>query len=253
MTILLVDDEEEVVRVTSDFLEDCGYHVISAGDGAMALRVLEERDDIGLVVSDIRMPRMDGIDFLKAVRIRFPGIPVILITGHGDEEIAIQALQQGAFDYLKKPVRFTDLQACVERAEARSRLEANLLREYQDSLRGPSAPEQNAAPSVADPGRQALLASALTDLQGLETFWFAVVDWIEPPPVQDPERRDQIDFVRREMPGLLADLRRRIEMLGGHAFHGSKPASREGMPHDPLASSPTREAIGILDSQGAKV
>jgi hypothetical protein len=104
-----------------------------------------------------------------------------------------------------------------------------------------------------DAGHQALVASALTDLQGLETFWFAVVDWIESPRALDPERRDQIDFVRREMPSLLADLRRRIEMLGEHAFYGSKPASREGMPRDPLGSSPPGEATVTLDSQGAEV
>ncbi len=135
MNILLVDDEAQILQVIGDFLADCGYESTTAGDGAEALKVLEERDDIDLVISDIRMPRMSGIEFLKAARVRFPGVPVILLTGHGDEHVAITALQEGAQDYLKKPIKFEEFLGCIEQVEERNRLEMQILEDYQNLLR----------------------------------------------------------------------------------------------------------------------
>ena len=96
MNILLVDDEEPILQVIGDFLRDCGHDVLSAGDGAEALKLLESCGDRELVVSDIRMPKLDGLGFLRAARVRHPGMPVVLMTGHGDEQVAIAALQEGA-------------------------------------------------------------------------------------------------------------------------------------------------------------
>ena len=135
MHILLVDDEKQILQVIGDFLADCGYSTTSAGDGAEALKILEERADIELIVSDIRMPRLAGIQFLRAVRVRFPGIPVILMTGHGDEGVAIAALQEGAQDYLKKPIKLSEFQLCIERVEERARLESQLFEDYRHFLR----------------------------------------------------------------------------------------------------------------------
>ena len=127
MQLLIVDDQEQILSVLGDFLEDCGHDVVKASDGAEAMKMLGETDRIEAILSDIRMPKMNGIDFLKGVRLRHPGIPVVLMTGHGDESIATTALQEGAFNYLKKPVRLEDLMSCVSRIEERSQLEERVL------------------------------------------------------------------------------------------------------------------------------
>ncbi len=131
MQLLIVDDQQQILDVLGDFVTDCGHEVVTATNGAEALAKLEDTAHVGAVLSDIRMPKMDGIDFLKGVRVRFPGIPVVLMTGHGDETIATTALQEGAFDYLKKPVRLTDLLSCIARIEERSKLEESVVADYQ--------------------------------------------------------------------------------------------------------------------------
>jgi PAS domain S-box-containing protein len=134
MNILLVDDESHILEVIGDFLRDCGHNSVNACDGFGALNALESQGSIDLVISDIRMPNMDGIEFLKTVRIRYPGTPVILMTGHGDEAVAVLALQQGAFDYLKKPIKLNELLQRVEQVAERNRLESEALSEVQGPL-----------------------------------------------------------------------------------------------------------------------
>ena len=68
MDILLVDDEEHILKIIADFLADCGYQTVTAANGTEALKCLERGADIGLIVSDIRMPKMDGLEFLRSVR-----------------------------------------------------------------------------------------------------------------------------------------------------------------------------------------
>jgi len=116
MNILLVDDDEMVLQTIGDFLTRRGHRVRAAADGSEALRLMDgEPPD--LVLSDIQMPGMDGIAFLKAVRERFPDLPVILTTGYATVETAVAALRGRAYDYLKKPVQLQELQACIERIE----------------------------------------------------------------------------------------------------------------------------------------
>jgi DNA-binding response OmpR family regulator len=212
MDILLVDDEESVIQVLGEFLADCGYEVVPARDGAEGLRVLESRGGVGLIISDIRMPRMDGIEFLRAVKARYPGTPTILITGHGDEGVATLALQQGACDYLKKPVKLEDLLARVERAESRSRMEADLL--------GPP-PEARRMSEVlgvlTETVREvnAAVTSAMTYLQSFDALWRLS---------QTPPRGGQGDTLAkqkaqeamlRELPGLLSTVRERLRHITG--------------------------------------
>ena len=130
MYILIVDDEKSILKVVGDFLKDCEHKVVCAEDGAGALHILEEREEIDLIISDIRMPKLDGIRLLQAVRVRFPGIPVILMTGHGDESVAIAALEQGAQYYLKKPIKFAQLMDCIDQVETRHRLESQVADDY---------------------------------------------------------------------------------------------------------------------------
>jgi|GEM_PF-636103 PAS domain S-box-containing protein len=136
MYILVVDDEESILQVMSDFLKDCDHEVVCAGDGIQALDMLKEWEQIELVISDIRMPKLDGIRLLETVRVRFPGVPVILMTGHGDESVAIAALEQGAQYYLKKPIKFAQLIKYIEQIETRQRLESQVMEDYQDHFTG---------------------------------------------------------------------------------------------------------------------
>jgi DNA-binding NtrC family response regulator len=113
LKILLVDDEEEILQVIREFLADYGYESIIAKDGREALDILASGVKIGLVISDIRMPRLDGLGLLRHICDRFEAVPVVLITGHGDEPMARIALQEGAYRYMQKPVRLSELLACI--------------------------------------------------------------------------------------------------------------------------------------------
>ena len=105
MVVLLVEDDESVLRTIGEFLTDCGYGVVCARDGREALLVLEECDGIGLVISDVYMPLLSGLELLQLIRRRAPDVPVILMTGHGSEDTAVAAFHGGALDYVAKPVK----------------------------------------------------------------------------------------------------------------------------------------------------
>jgi len=131
MHILIIDDEQHIRKILKDFLTDCGHHVECAANGSIALRHLETTPNIDLIISDICMPEINGEDFLRAVQVRHPGLPTILITGHGTERTATNAFYDGAYGYLKKPVHLTELLNLIERLENQSRLES----EYENFSR----------------------------------------------------------------------------------------------------------------------
>ena len=108
--ILLVDDEKDFVELLAMRLEDAGEKVTPAYDGQMCLDILE-KEPIDVVILDIKMPGMDGINTLHKIKIMHPLVEVILLTGHGSTETAIEGMKLGAFDYLLKPADFDDLKA----------------------------------------------------------------------------------------------------------------------------------------------
>lgn len=100
--VLVVDDEEEIRALLEEFLTAAGYRTRSAADGALALRaIVEEAPD--LVLLDIDLPRLGGLEALTAIRAIAPEVKVIMISGKGSLEVAKQALASGAFDYVAKP------------------------------------------------------------------------------------------------------------------------------------------------------
>ena len=121
ITVLLVDDEEEVRRSFEQSLLLQGFEAQTFARAERALERLTPKF-LGVVVSDIRMPQMDGMAFLKAAREIDPEIPVILVTGHGDVPLAVEAMQAGAYDFLEKPLDPQRLCDCVARAGALRRL-----------------------------------------------------------------------------------------------------------------------------------
>ncbi|NNK86291.1 MAG: sigma-54-dependent Fis family transcriptional regulator [Desulfobacterales bacterium] len=114
-SILVVDDEVQVRTMLSSMLNRFGHIVDSASDGAEALNKFEE-NDYGLVISDVVMPEMSGIELLDEVKKISPNIPVIMITGHGTINTAVEAMQKGAFDYILKPFSSKAIEKAIERA-----------------------------------------------------------------------------------------------------------------------------------------
>ncbi len=112
--ILLIDDEEIIRERISKLLDLDGYEVITAEDGRLGLESFEKNSP-DVVVSDIKMPHMDGIEVLRRIKEKSPGAGVILLTGHGDMESTIEALRIGAFDYLSKPVEYEELAISIRR------------------------------------------------------------------------------------------------------------------------------------------
>ncbi len=101
--ILLVDDEESIRRTLGDVLEDEGFRVSTASGGEDALAVLDKQEP-DLVLLDIWMPGMDGLTALERIKEEWPGLPVVMISGHGSIESAVKATKLGAFDFIEKPL-----------------------------------------------------------------------------------------------------------------------------------------------------
>ena len=115
--ILIVDDEPSIRKVLRAHLRRAGYEVSTADDGQQAINALE-RDTFDLVVSDLRMPEVDGMALLAHCSASYPGLPVILITAHGTVDSAVEALKQGAHDFITKPFDQQELQATIRKALA---------------------------------------------------------------------------------------------------------------------------------------
>jgi DNA-binding NtrC family response regulator len=120
--ILVVDDEARMVDLIRRELEDHGYSVTTAGDGPSALELMES-GDFDLVITDLRMPGMDGLDLLKQARERFPRTEIVLMTAYASAQTAVKAMKEGAYDYLTKPFEMDELLIMVERIGELQRLE----------------------------------------------------------------------------------------------------------------------------------
>lgn len=114
-TILLVDDEAGIRKTLSILLEDMGYHVVSAENGQVALDVFG-RTRPAVVLTDIKMPGLDGIGLLKAIKKQHPDTEVIMMTGHGDAELAVESLKNEATDFITKPILTDAVEIALERA-----------------------------------------------------------------------------------------------------------------------------------------
>jgi two-component system nitrogen regulation response regulator NtrX len=113
--ILIVDDEEGIREVLRDCLEDEGYKVALAEDGFQALRVLAS-EPVDLMVLDVWLPNMGGIDVLKKAKQEYPDLEVVVISGHGNINLAVQAVKVGAFDFLEKPLSLEKTITVVQNA-----------------------------------------------------------------------------------------------------------------------------------------
>jgi DNA-binding NtrC family response regulator len=120
LSVLLVDDEPGVLFTLTELLTERGHKVATAKNGVEALTKL---DDAEAVLTDLSMPKMDGLELMAQIAARDPSLPVILLTAHGSEKVAVAAMKQGAYDYLTKPFDIDEVALVIERA-----LEARRLR-----------------------------------------------------------------------------------------------------------------------------
>ncbi len=114
-TILLVDDEKAFVETMSKRLDKRGLNVLTAFSGQEGLDVLAA-EKVDIVVLDVKMPGMDGIEALQKIKTGYPLVEVIMLTGHATVESAIDGMKQGAYDYLMKPCEMDELMAKIDSA-----------------------------------------------------------------------------------------------------------------------------------------
>jgi DNA-binding NtrC family response regulator len=126
-TVLIAEDEANMRRVLSALLERDGFRTLEAADGAAALETLA-REPVDAILTDLRMPKVNGLELLEAVRRKHPEIPVIMLTAHGTVGSAVEALKQGAFDYLTKPFDPDEIRQVMEKAVSTRRLAAREAR-----------------------------------------------------------------------------------------------------------------------------
>lgn len=112
--VMIVDDEEDIVELMSETLDNWGYHAITAKDGEEALEKFQE-SPVDLVVTDLRLPKMDGVQLLDKIKDIDESTEVIVFTGYPQVNSAIDAMKNGAFDYLIKPVDLDELKLKIER------------------------------------------------------------------------------------------------------------------------------------------
>ena len=134
--ILVVDDDDNLRWVIQTQLEQMGYAVATAADGVTALEAIEKQPP-ALVLTDLKMPGMSGMELLERIRRDYPEIPVLIMTAFGTIQSAVQAMRAGAYDYLAKPIDYDELGMSVSRVLEHFRLveevrtlRANLDRKY---------------------------------------------------------------------------------------------------------------------------
>jgi signal transduction histidine kinase/FixJ family two-component response regulator len=175
--LLLVDDEEGIRKVLGISLTDLGYQVLTAENGEEALEIFR-RENPPVVLTDIKMPVMDGIELLRKIKDESPDSEVIMITGHGDMELAIKSLKYQAIDFVTKPINDDILEIALGRAHEKI-LMRQKLRDYTENLEAlvqeKSAQlveiERQVAVGQAVEGLASMLRNLAGDLEGGLTYF----------------------------------------------------------------------------------
>jgi response regulator RpfG family c-di-GMP phosphodiesterase len=212
---LIVDDEPRLRQVLVHLMRNDGFTCLEAGNGEEALAQLEQQT-VTLVMSDLRMPRMDGLELLRRVRGRWPDTAVVMITAVADVEVAVSCLAIGAMDYLTKPFHLEEVRARVAQALEKRRLVVE-NRGYQETLEE----------------KVAVQARRLEEL-----FLASIQSLAEALEVKDPYTRGHSVrvshysvMIAREL-GLDGELLRQVE-LGGHVHDIGKIGVREDVLNKP--------------------
>lgn len=141
ITILCVDDEPNILSALRRTLHSFGYNVLTADSGQAGLKLLQEKSPVELVISDMRMPGMDGVSFLEYVSVRWPDTMRVLLTGYSSLEATVEAINRGhVYCYVNKPWDDDDLQVTISQAlhhhevMTQNRLLADKLRRQQEEM-----------------------------------------------------------------------------------------------------------------------
>lgn len=238
--LLLVDDEEGIRTVLSLVLADMGHDVRTAANGNEALALLHDRP-ADVVLTDVRMPGMDGLALLAAVREAWPDTGVIMLTGHGDMELAVKSLRLGATDFLTKPVGDEALAVALDRAFERRRLRMALRAhtEHLEALVEARTRELVEVERLAGMGETAaMLAHAIKNIaSSLEGGLFVLGKGIE------LGRRDYLE----DGWGLVREHVARVRDLALHLLDLGKPLTGDAAPVDPDA--PVRDVVQLLTAR----
>ncbi|MGL1862027.1 MAG: response regulator [Pseudodesulfovibrio sp.] len=133
--ILVIDDERPTLKMFKLFLDVYGYEVFTAENGTDGLDLFEEHR-MPIVLTDIKMPGMNGLEVLQRIKQIAPNTEVIIITGHGDMDLAIEALSLDATDFINKPINQSNLESALKRAQERIRLSQTDDEEYIVRIEG---------------------------------------------------------------------------------------------------------------------
>ena len=131
--ILVIDDEESIRMMLQQALEIAGFEVESAGDGQEGLDIFRGDTTFGVILTDLMMPKVNGMEVLEQAKKHDPDVELIMLTGFGGQDSAIEAMKKGAYDYLQKPTNVEELFITVKKAFERRRLSVE-NREYQKNL-----------------------------------------------------------------------------------------------------------------------
>ena len=212
---IIADDEPRLRQVLARLMRADGFECLEAGTGVEALELLE-RTPVPLLLTDLRMPRMDGVELLRHVRDRFPDTAVVMITAVADVDSAVQALTLGATDYLTKPFHLEEVRARVAQALDKRRLRLE-NRSYQESL-------------------EARVAQQARRIE--ELFLAAIESLVESLEVKDPYTRGHSDRVSRYSASIATALGhdeafvRQVD-LGGNLHDIGKIGVREAVLNKP--------------------
>ncbi len=115
-TILLVDDEPDILKFLVEMLGKSGYATIPKPDAESALSIIRKGMQIDLVITDIRMPGMSGLELTTILRQILPSVPIIMLTGYGNVETYLKSMNSGVFEYVTKPIQARELRRIVKTA-----------------------------------------------------------------------------------------------------------------------------------------
>lgn len=134
LKVLILDDEKPFTEELHELLQGSGYKSFESNTWSQGMRILE-KEEIDLFILDVRLPRVNGLDVLKEVKLRYPNIEVIIVSAHGDMDTVIRAMRLGAIDYLRKPFRHIDIQIAIERTQKFLHLQRRIVQmEEKNSL-----------------------------------------------------------------------------------------------------------------------
>jgi FixJ family two-component response regulator len=243
LSVMLVDDEPGILATLGPLVADMGYQVVTAQSGEAALQLAHDSRPPHVLLTDVRMPVMDGMALLRAFKTVWPDTEVLMLTGHGDMQLAVESLRQGAGDFLTKPVNADVLEFALARAAERIALRGQVRRytSQLESLVEQRTRELLEAERLAAMGETAgTMAHAIKNLAGgLEGAMFVLEKGLE---LDNREYLEQGWQMLRKDVGRLRDMAMNL-------LHLSRPAQPDMQPGDPLGVA--RDVVRLLQSRAA--